>query len=194
MKKLFMLLLTISLFIVSCCPSANAQTTTKPSPEQYLTADQLSKYQSDLKVAELEKKLQTYGNWVGVGGEIGIAVKEGLSAVVDVSEQFSKTDVGKFTMIMIAWKVMGKDVVKIFIGLFFLITSLLITYKSLRKIILGFNRKVKGNGLQFWKPKEYEWIKGSFREDFSEEGYGLMWFLHIALVLLSVLITYQVMF
>lgn len=194
MKRLFVFLMLISLIVVSCCPSANAQTPAKPSPEQYLTADQLAKYQSDLRVAELEKKLQTYGNWVGVGGEIGIAVREGLGAVVDVSEQFGKTDVGKFTMIMIAWKVMGKDVIKIFIGLVFLFAALLIAYKSMRKTILGFNRKVKGNGLQFWKPKEYEWVDGSFRKHFDEEGYVFMWFLHVAFILGSIGITYAIMF
>ena len=91
MKRLLVLLSIFSLLIVSIV-NVQAQTPTKPSPEQYLTADQLAKYQSDLRVAELEKKLQTYGNWVGVGGEIGIAVREGLGAVVDVSEKFGKTD------------------------------------------------------------------------------------------------------
>lgn len=195
MKKLIVLLSIISLFIVSCCPNANAQeqTPTKPSPEQYLTSEQMAKYQSDLKVAELEKKLQTYGNWVGVGSEIGIAVREGLSAVVEVSDQFGKTEVGKFTMIMIAWKVMGKDVIKIFIGLVFLFATLLISYKSMRKTLFGFNRKIKGNGLQFWKPKEYQWVSGTF-SDYSDEGKGFMWFLHIVFILVSILITYQIMF
>ena len=97
-----------------------------------MTPDQLAKYYSDIRVAELEKKLETYGNWVGVGGEVGIAVKEGLMAVVDVADQFGSTDVGKFTLIMVAWKVMGKDAVRILLGLFFFILVTLLFLKVYR--------------------------------------------------------------
>lgn len=194
MKKLCMYLSIFAMLFISIANvQAQVQTPAKPSPEQYLTADQMAKYQSDLKVAELEKKLQTYGNWVGVGGEIGTAVKEGLSAVVDVSEQFGKTDVGKFTMLMIAWKVMGKDIIKIFIGLIFLFIALFTAYKSMRKTIFGFNRKVKSNGLLFWKPNEYQWVSGTF-SDYSSEGIGFMWFLHVVFILGSIGITYAIMF
>ena len=191
MKRLIILLSVISL-VVSYCLSANSQST-KPSPEQYLTAEQLAKYQSDLKIAELEKKLQTYGKWVGVGGEIGIAVKEGLSAVVDVSEQFSNTNVGRFTMIMIAWKVLGKDLIRIILGLLFISMITPILYNSLKKTCIGFNRKIKGKGIRFWEAAEYEWVEATFKSN-DDVNIGLVWFFYMVLIVGNIGITYLIMF
>jgi len=156
-----------------------------------MTPEQLAKYQSDIKVAEMEKKLQTYGNWVGVGEEVGIAVKEGLMAVVDVSDKFGSTDVGKFTLVMVAWKVMGKDVVRIVLGLLFLviITSLfLMIYKNLYKT----ERKLveKPSLFDFKNPKKYEIIE----KDENWEGYIAVQIIMLFLYAGAVGVAYGIMF
>ena len=106
MKKILIVFAVLILLAAACCPNCAAQA---QEPEKItvktsdLTVDQLAKIKAQAEVESLQKKLETYGKWVGVGGEIGNAVKESLNAVVDVSDKFGKTDVGKFTMLMVAW-------------------------------------------------------------------------------------------
>lgn len=111
MKKLFTLLSLM--FVLSL--GALAQEITVDLAD--LTPDQLTKIKAEKALENAEKeieimknKMEMYGDWVGIGGEVGTAVKEGLGAVVDVADDFGKTDVGKYTMILIAWKVIGKDI------------------------------------------------------------------------------------
>jgi len=161
MKKLFGLFLVLMVMLVS----VQAQTTTKKvgDPTSYMTPEQLAKYTSDIATAELEKKLETYGKWVGVGGEVGTAIKEGLMAVVDVSDQFGKTDVGKFTIIMIAWKVMGQDVVRILLGLLFMIIITFMFFRIYRNTFLPKRVKIEDQG--WFKSKKYEIVKPNLNWD-----------------------------
>lgn len=55
--------------------------------------------------------------FLGIGKEIGEATKEGLNAVVDVAEKFGSTKVGTFVMVMIAWKIVAKDILGIVLGI-----------------------------------------------------------------------------
>ena len=163
-------------------------------PSTYLTAEQQAKYYSDLKIAELEKKLQTYGNWVGVGGEVGTAIKEGLTAVVDVADQFGKTDVGKFTMYMVAWKVIGKDIVRIVLGLIFIAVFTWLLIYSFKRTCLERRILVETKNAGFMRyPKErkYEIIEPRFGDG---EGLGAIRVLHLVFFLIAIWITYGIMF
>jgi hypothetical protein len=75
-----------------------------------LTQEQLQKY-------ETNKTVETLSQWVGLGKEIGVAMNEGLTALTTTAVNFSETELGRFTMFVIAWKVLGKDVMRIFIAL-----------------------------------------------------------------------------
>lgn len=162
-------LLTLMLFVVAI---GFAQTT-KPNPEQYLTKEQLDKYNQDLKIAELEKKLQTYGNWVGIGGEIGDAVKEGLSAVVDVADKFSGTNVGKFTMFMIAWKIMGDNIFGYMFGTLYFLISTIVFVRIFRRLIRP--RKMVINDPGFLRyPKKCEIIPAPFDNEDSAGAASLI--------------------
>jgi len=195
MKKFLGMILTFVLMLV-ISTQAQAQTSTTPmvgNPSTYLTAEQQSKHYSDLKIAD-EKKLETYGNWVGVGGEVGGAIKEGLTAVVDVSDKFSKTDVGKFTIYMVAWKVIGKDIVRIVLGIFFIIifTWLLIySFKHTcieRKILI----KDENPGfMRYPKKREYKIIEPRFG---TGEGLGGIRILHLILFFIGIWISFGIMF
>lgn len=72
-----------------------------------LTADQLAKVQSQ----QIKETLNQYSEYAEMGRGIGLAVGESLKAVKDVAVDFSKTEVGKFTMFLIAWKIMAKDII-----------------------------------------------------------------------------------
>lgn len=48
----------------------------------------------------------------GIGDEIGTAVDKSLGAITKHTAELGETKVGKFTMFMVAWKVMYKDVLE----------------------------------------------------------------------------------
>jgi hypothetical protein len=194
MKKLVILFTVLAVLAIACCPKANAQTSYVVPEKKVvvnasdLTSDQLFKIESEAKLAELNKKLQTYGNWVGVGGEIGTAVKEGLNAVVDVADKFSNTNVGKFTLTLVAWKIIGKDIARICLGLIFFILMTWIFVKiykntySIRRVL------VKNPGFLKY-PKEYQVI-----EPKRWEGYEAVKILMIFLYAGAIGLTYAIMF
>lgn len=112
MKKI----LLVSLILALVSLGAFAQTKTSDEmvsiPKSQLTAQQLASVQQ----ANLQSKIEQYGKWVGLGKEVGEAVNGSLSALTKQAEEFSKTGVGKFTMFMIAWKVLGNDLTQFVVG------------------------------------------------------------------------------
>lgn len=197
MKKLGIFFMLIA-FAIAYTPQTFAQTADNKVTvdKSDLTATQLAKIEADkiiekknAEIAELQRKAETYGKWVGVGGEVGAAVKEGLTAVVDVADKFGKTDVGKFTLVMVAWKVMGKDVVKIFLGLFFFIVLSLVIIKVYRRVVIG--RKIMVENPGFFKyPKKYDVIKA----DLSGDNVVVMTLILLCVYLIGIWITYSIMF
>lgn len=168
------------LLLMAACVPASAQTTTPSkvgNPEAYLTPEQLAKYQSDINIAELEKKVKTYGDWVGVGG----------------AGKFGNTDVGKFTMVLVAWKVVGKDIMKIFLGLVFFIVFTVIVIYSFRTTCIERRILYKNNPQGFWKRniKEWEIVEPRFGD---QEGLGWIRIAHIAFFLIGIGITSGIMF
>ena len=84
-------------------PSSDETVVVKKSD---LTPEQVKKIQSQA----ITDQLKQYREWSDLGAGIGIAVRDSLTAVKDVAVDFSKTDVGKFTLFMVAWKIMAKDI------------------------------------------------------------------------------------
>jgi hypothetical protein len=79
-------------------------------PKSMLTQDQL---------AELRRKNigDNVVGWAGVGKEIGEAVNSSLQAVTVQSNNFAQTSVGKLTVVLVIWKVIGSEFVHIVTGL-----------------------------------------------------------------------------
>jgi len=71
-------------------------------------------------VSDVDGVLKQLSKFEGIGRETGIAVREGLTAVVDVADKFGKTNVGQITIAMIVWRVAGSDLALIFLGVFVL--------------------------------------------------------------------------
>jgi uncharacterized membrane protein YciS (DUF1049 family) len=80
--------------------------------------------------------------WVGIGKEIGEATKQGLDAVVDSANKFGNTKVGNFVMIMIAWKIMGAELLgyifRIGIGIPILISGVFVYIYLLKRMFFGY--------------------------------------------------------
>lgn len=191
MKKLFVF---FALFIMCATVFAQA-TTSEPAKtivvnESDLTTDQLVKIKTEAAQKALEGKLETYGKWVGVGGEIGTAIKDGLNAVVDVADKFGNTRVGNFTMILVAWKIVGKDLVRILIGIVFITIISILIFRNYRNSFTPRKVSTKDNGWKFWLPKDYQIIIPNSEYD----GYEFAKYFHIILLAGAFGLTYAIMF
>jgi hypothetical protein len=114
---------------------------------------------------EGKKNIEKYAEYVGVGKEIGIAISEGLKAVVDEAEHFSETNVGLYTMALIAWAIVGKDIIQILIGVPLLLLGLFIILRYWRKTYLPQKRVTEKSGFFLWPVKKYEYEKELIRPD-----------------------------
>ena len=198
MKKIFGLL-SIFVLILLVMP-VQAQTSQQVTVDiTDLTPAQRAKVEADALIAKqeaqiaiYEKKIEQFGDWVGVGGEVGEAVKQGLEAVVDVADKFGQTDVGKFTLVLVAWKVMGKDVVKIILGLIFFAMLVVIITRFYRNTVIDKKMLSKRTPQGFWKRpiKEYVVVESSLD---GEERTWLTIVLGV-IFLLGIWITYAIMF
>jgi hypothetical protein len=116
-----------------------------------LTPEQLTKLQQE----ELEKKVATYGKWVGIGREVGVAVNSSLEAITTQADHFAHTGVGKFTMVLVAWKVIGDQAVHLIVGLLEVLLMLPLWIWSYRRFCIPRSMVIK-KGQGFWGAKEYE--------------------------------------
>jgi hypothetical protein len=153
-----------------------------------LTPGQLAKIKADAVAADLATRVTNYGKWAGMGKEVGTAVKEGLMSVVDVADKFGGTKVGTFTMYMVAWKVIGQDLVRIFLGILFMCLITVLIFKSLR-VLSPRKVRIKGHWLKPWEPSEYQMVEP---EDF--EGIIFVRIIHLFLLAGAFGITYAIMF
>lgn len=109
MKRFILVLL----FTLISLPVFAQQTVSPESAETVvvkksdLTAEQLAKVNAN----EVKEQLGEYSEYAQMGKGIGLAFGEALKAVKDVTVELSDTQVGKYAMFLIAWKVMAKDVI-----------------------------------------------------------------------------------
>jgi len=93
------------------------------------------KYVSAAGVSEatVATKANTVSQYVGLSKEIGMAMREGLSALTDETDKFSKTDAGRFVMFLVAYKVIGVDLIQfVFGGLLLFVGVIVWIYAFLR--------------------------------------------------------------
>jgi len=187
MKKLFYLLVIL---LATCCTPCKAQA---QQQEEYVSVpkSQLTEQQKQsLESQTLQEKIETYAKWSGVGKEIGVAVREGLTAVVDVSTKFAGTDVGKFTMVLIAWKVVGKDVTSLFLGVLLIIVFNYILFKVYRNTFVTHRVRKSGVWWKFWEPSEYVIVEP---QDWEGSGF-ISTIIYPVFVVASFGIAYAIMF
>lgn len=157
MKRLFTLFATLlmSLSIFSQTVTLSAEDLAKLDPAVKSQIESLSAQK------QISGNIESVSKWAGLGKEIGLTVKESLEAVVDVSDKFSKTNVGKFTLALVFYKIAGRDVLQLFIGLIWIIIILAVSYKMYRnncdrKVLVERKWSPEGKG---WNVR-YETIRG----------------------------------
>jgi hypothetical protein len=126
----------VAAFMISVMtPSANAQSTSTSDdgdkiisvPKRYVSPEGVA-HQAPAASAQ----------WIGIGREIGTAINEGLGAVVDKAEKFGTTKVGTFVMFMVAWKIIGRDVLGVVLGVPFLIAGWGVILYLCRRMFFGY--------------------------------------------------------
>lgn len=180
-KHLFTLLLIIGLgFLIGCCPSANAQQSVaididKLSPE--------AKAQITDQIIEdaVTEKLKTYGKWAGMGKEIGIATREGLTAVKDVTLEVADSNLGKTIIWLVVWKVAGVEVIRMIVGIIIMIFVTIAVYKSYFRSFSTRGLLTK-TGTFLWHTKTYEavdpednWGKCSTNRAVAQIMHAFIW-------------------
>ncbi|MFH0952089.1 MAG: hypothetical protein V1838_02755 [Patescibacteria group bacterium] len=112
--KPFIILIVVGVIFLALAPDPVFSQTT-PNDDRIVVKK--SDLPADLvKEIEMKNRLQSYGKWVGMGEEIGIAVDRGLSAVEKHAVDISETRLGGYVMFLIGWKVMGRDLIQVLIG------------------------------------------------------------------------------
>ena len=147
MKKIILVLLGI--FTMSLI---KAQSGLDTSVYNKLSESAKKEIQIAQATNNVKNELKSYTEIAGYGKEIGVAVRDGLVAIKDVTIDLSKSDVGKTTIWLIIWKVAGRDMLRIAIGILLMIVSIFLISRSYFRT---FKRKIciKNNG--FLKGKEY---------------------------------------
>lgn len=115
-------------------------------PQRYVSAEGLQHQGSEQA-----------SQWIGIGREIGEATKAGLGAVVDEANRFGTTRVGTFIMLMVAWRIIGHDVMGIVLGVPMLVAGVWIWVWVFRWLFIGKRVLVKQEGsVKIWEMRRYE--------------------------------------
>lgn len=125
-----------------------------------LTAEQYNSLPSNVKERiEKENTYKTIGKWAGLGKEIGEGVNSALMAIEGSATRISETTLGKTAMYVVVWKFVGKDIIRITIGILVLVIgvpimiNLINSYKPHKTLIKKHFIKEK---MQFEKEYRYE--------------------------------------
>src|SRR6202008_4837495 len=134
--------------------------------DSYLPPDLQARLAAQQKIGEVTEQLKVGRDWAEMGQAIGIATRGALSAVTDETARFAATTPGKFTMYMVAWKVMGSDFVKtakvIIVGVPLLCSWMVFFAWWLRKVYGWRRRKVVTEGkrtYELMEPLSVLWAK-----------------------------------
>lgn len=145
--------------------------------------------------------VQQANEWVEFGRNLGTAFDAGLTSLTDHAEKLAKTDVGHFTMAVIAWKVAGNDAVQVtrmvtrqvtglLIGVPIMIFWICVYLWVMRKFCFKYRVLTKVSG-PFWnRTKEY--TIQQFGSDGERAGAAVI--STVIFVLVSAIVLCQVIF
>ena len=126
----------IFVFIIAVCAIAQQ--------DEYITVKKSDLPASTVKIIEAQQAAEIAVSGVkavrtgvnSIGHEIGIAMDEGLGAISEHANKLADTKVGKFTMFLIAWKVMFNDIIAV--------------KKEIMGVIIGLLMFFLGSGILIW--------------------------------------------
>ncbi len=200
MRRLITIIMLIStMVLVFACAPAKGQTNSVISIDTAgMPANVKAAINAKMQTDAVTQKIETYGKWAGMGKEIGVAAKEGLTAVKDFAVDVSETNVGKTVLFLIIWKVAGIDFVRILLATIFAFVSIWLISKSYFTL-LGNRRLIEKSGWWIFGTKKYEYPSNK-----DERGYviskldgitdswaaGLHWFFLCIMIGMAALIAF----
>lgn len=122
------------LLLVAAPVESQTQDSMVSVPASMLTATQ----KQELTQQQLTHKIETYGKWVGLGDEVGKAVNSSLAAITTQTANFAETDVGKVTVLLVVWKIIGQDLLGIVFAVCIWVVLLPLWIWSLRRTALPY--------------------------------------------------------
>lgn len=170
-KELPMKRLIAALIVLLILGAVTAWGQQQPEKTYVVKESQLTPGQkASLEAQEHTQQITSYAGW---GKEVGTAMKEGLSALNEEVNKFSESSAGKFTMFVIAYKVMGKDAVRFTIALPLWILGTFYFMYLFRKNFVVRRITIKSTGWLFSKERarEYKIVNEGARSDLAAWGY-----------------------
>jgi hypothetical protein len=133
-------------------------------PKKYVSEQGVQK-------ARATQKLDSVTSYAGIGKEIGTATREALMGVVDVSDKFSKTDVGRFVLVMVAYKIVGQKALAIVLGIPIFLFGVGIWMYLLKRFMMPYQVLVKED--KTTKTKEYATQRFKFESGDAKSVVGV---------------------
>jgi hypothetical protein len=126
-----------------------------------------------------QSQIKKAKEWAELGTQVGVALVATAKELGIAVEDFSHTSVGKITIGMICWKLVGKEIVRSFIGIGLLVIGIPLWCKYFNKLCL----------VQQIEYKDGKMSKISYKDVRDLEGIRFaMVFILLALVAVGVLI------
>ena len=137
----------------------------------------LKNLQRDSKIQRIEKNIEQIGQYVSIGKEIGSAVDTSLGALAGHIDKISQTNVGKFTMAMVAWKILGDDVLSYFVGILSLFMFVSIWVWSWKNNFYRrrFPKKIKVIQPTWYRPWKKKKVLESAAYEYDHSDFGASW-------------------
>lgn len=176
MKHILVALL--SLLIATSVFAQQTQEKTYTLKESQLTAEQKA-------AVTVQEQKENVTSWVGWGKEVGTAMREGLSALNEEVNKFSESPAGKFTMFVIAYKVLGADALHFVIGFPILIVGFFVWIFFYYRNCVTRKVCVKSTGTFLNRQKEYKVVNDSHDDSTNFNRWGHFAGLAIFIILCS---------
>jgi len=149
MKKLF-----LSMVILLSTVVTFSQTSLTPQELAKLPIDVQNQIKSVKASTETDAQIETVGKWVGLGKEVGYAFDGALTAITTTATKFSETKLGKITMFLVIYKVIGADILQVMFGILWLI--LVISIALFMHINYGKDKRILRKETYNTESKKYD--------------------------------------
>jgi hypothetical protein len=173
MKKLFLSMVMLLSTVVTF-----SQTNLSPDEFAKLPIDVQNQINSVKKSTETDAQIETVGKWVGLGKEVGYAFDGALTAITTTATKFSETKLGKITMFLVIYKVIGTDILQIMFGVLWII--LVISATLFIHINYGKDKRILIKETYNSESKKYDRV-WEIRNGENEYRVGSVWVLIIGI-------------
>jgi len=175
-KIMIMIMMVSTLSAISADTLANAGFDKLTKQEQI---DILKTVADKTAASKISKKdtIKNVSEWVNLGSSIGKGLSSSAKELGVTVNEFSKTSVGKWTMFLIIFKVIGSHILHFIAGMLMLIIGIPITTFLINKKVgveITYNEK-DGKKLKVVKNR------------LDDETTGIFWFAYIVIVLASII-------